>query len=185
MEILIGFIIVIALWFIFSYNGFVRLNNRVKEAWSDIEVQLKRRYDLIPNIMESVKGYAKHESGVFQKVTEARTRAMGADAKGDPKEMAQAENMLSGALKTLFAVSENYPTLRATENFQKLQDELSDTENKIQAARRSYNGNARDFNTKVETFPSNLIASMFHFTAKEFFDIDEKGPEGQPVQVKF
>jgi len=185
MEILIGFIIVIALWFIFSYNGFVRLNNRVKEAWSDIEVQLKRRYDLIPNIMESVKGYAKHESGVFQKVTEARTRAMGADAKGDPKEMAQAENMLSGALKTLFAVSENYPTLRATENFQKLQDELSDTENKIQAARRFYNGNVRDFNTKVETFPSNLIASMFHFTAKEFFDIDEKGPEGQPVQVKF
>ena len=185
MEILIGFIIVIALWFIFSYNGFVRLNNRVKEAWSDIEVQLKRRYDLIPNIMESVKGYAKHESGVFQKVTEARTRAMGADAKGDPKEMAQAENMLSGALKTLFAVSENYPTLRATENFQKLQDELSDTENKIQAARRFYNGNVRDFNTKVETFPSNLIASMFHFIAKEFFDIDEKGPEGQPVQVKF
>ena len=180
--IVLGIIIV---WLIFAYNGFVRLNNRVKEAWSDIEVQLKRRYDLIPNIVESVKGYAGHEKGVFEKVTEARTRAMGADAKGAPKEIAQAENMLSGALKTLFAVSENYPNLRATENFQKLQDELSDTENKIQAARRFYNGNVRDFNTKVETFPSNLIANIFHFTPKEFFDIDEKGPEGQPVQVKF
>ena len=180
--IVLGIIIV---WLIFAYNGFVRLNNRVKEAWSDIEVQLKRRYDLIPNIVESVKGYAGHEKGVFEKVTEARTRAMGADAKGDPKEIAQAENMLSGALKTLFAVSENYPNLRATENFQKLQDELSDTENKIQAARRFYNGNVRDFNTKVETFPSNLIANIFHFTPKESFDIDEKGPEGQPVQVKF
>ncbi len=180
--IVLGIIIV---WLIFAYNGFVRLNNRVKEAWSDIEVQLKRRYDLIPNIVESVKGYAGHEKGVFEKVTEARTRAMNADTKGDPKEIAQAENMLSGALKTLFAVSENYPNLRATENFQKLQDELSDTENKIQAARRFYNGNVRDFNTKVEVFPSNLIAGMFHFTAKEFFDIDEKGVEGQPVAVKF
>ncbi|TSC81827.1 MAG: LemA protein [Parcubacteria group bacterium Gr01-1014_20] len=176
---------VVIIWLILAYNGFVRLNNRVKEAWSDIEVQLKRRYDLIPNIVESVKGYAGHEKGVFEKVTEARTRAMNADASGDPKAIAQAENMLSGALKTLFAVSENYPSLRATENFQKLQDELSDTENKIQASRRFYNGNVRDFNTKVETFPSNLIAGMFHFTTKEFFDIDEKGPEGQPVQVKF
>ena len=185
MTILLIVIAVIVLWFIFSYNGFVRLNNRVKEAWSDIEVQLKRRYDLIPNIMESVKGYAKHESGVFEKVTEARTRAMNTDAKGDPKEIAQAENMLAGTLKTLFAVAENYPTLRATENFQKLQDELSDTENKIQASRRFYNGNVRDFNTKVETFPSNLIAGMFSFKIKEFFDIDEKGPEGQPVSVEF
>ena len=185
MEILLIIVGIVVLWFIFSYNGFVRLNNRVKEAWSDIEVQLKRRYDLIPNVVASVKGYASHESGVFEKVTEARTRAMNADASGDPKAIAKAENMLSGALKTLFAVSENYPTLRATENFQKLQDELSDTENKIQASRRFYNGNVRDFNTKVETFPSNLIAGMFHFAAKEFFDIDEKGPEGQPVQVKF
>ncbi len=185
MTILLIVIGVIILWFIFAYNSFVRLNNRVKEAWSDIEVQLKRRYDLIPNIMESVKGYAKHESGVFEKVTEARTRAMGAESKGDMKEIAKAENMLAGTLKTLFAVAENYPTLRATENFQKLQDELSDTENKIQAARRFYNGNVRDFNTKVETFPSNLIAKIFSFAAKEFFDIDEKGPEGQPVTVKF
>lgn len=185
MWILIAVIAFIALWFIFAYNSFVRLSNRVKEAWSDIEVQLKRRYDLIPNIMESVKGYAKHESGVFERVTEARTRAMNADQKGDPKEIAQAENMLSGALKTLFAVSENYPNLRATENFQQLQQELSDTENKIQAARRFYNGNVRDFNTKAETFPSNIIASMFGFKIKEFFDIDEEGPEGQPVKVKF
>ncbi|MEK7181288.1 MAG: LemA family protein [Patescibacteria group bacterium] len=185
MTYLLVVLALIVIWFIFAYNGFVRLNNRVKEAWSDIEVQLKRRYDLIPNIMESVKGYATHEKGVFEKVTEARTRAMNADTKGDPKEIAQAENMLAGALKTLFAVSENYPTLRATENFQKLQQELSDTEDKIQAARRFYNGNVRDFNTKVETFPSNLVANLFHFASKEFFDIDEKGPEGQPVQVKF
>jgi len=185
MEILIGIIVIIALWFIFAYNGFVRLNNRTKEAWSDIDIQLKRRYDLIPNLVEAVKGYAKHESGVFEKVTEARTRAMNAEVKGDPKEIGQSENMLSGALKSLFAVSENYPQLQAAGNFKALQDELADTENKIQAARRFYNGNVRDFNTKVETFPSNLIAGMFHFTAKEFFDIDEKGPEGQPVAVKF
>ncbi|MBI3589541.1 MAG: LemA family protein [Candidatus Liptonbacteria bacterium] len=185
MYILIGILVLIVLWFIFSYNGFVRLSNRVKEAWSDIEVQLKRRYDLIPNLVATVKGYASHESGVFEKVTEARTRAMGASSKGDMKEIAKAENQLAGTLKTLFAVSENYPSLRASENFAKLQEELSDTENKIQAARRFYNGNVRDFNTKVETFPSNLIANLFHFAPKEFFDIDEKGPEGQPVQVKF
>lgn len=185
MEILLIIAGVIVIWLIFAYNGFVKLNNRVKEAWSDIEVQLKRRYDLIPNIVESVKGYAGHESGVFEKVTEARARAMGAESKGDMKEIAQAENMLAGTLKTLFAVSENYPQLRATENFQHLQQELTDTENKIQAARRFYNGNVRDFNTKAEVFPSNLIAGMFGFRIKEFFDIDEKGPEGQPVQVKF
>ena len=176
---------VIVLWFIFAYNGFVRLNNRVKEAWSDIEVQLKRRYDLIPNLVETVKGYAKHESGVFESVTQARAQAISASGKGDMKAIAKAENQLAGTLKTLFAVSENYPQLRASENFQGLQNELTDTENKIQAARRFYNGNVRDFNTKAETFPSNLIANLFHFTPKEFFDIDEKGPEGQPVQVKF
>ncbi|MBI3589021.1 MAG: LemA family protein [Candidatus Liptonbacteria bacterium] len=185
MYILIGILVLIVLWFIFSYNGFVRLSNRVKEAWSDIEVQLKRRYDLIPNLVATVKGYASHESGVFEKVTEARTRAMGASSKGDMKAIGQAENQLAGTLKTLFAVSENYPQLRASENFRELQNELTDTEDKIQASRRFYNGNVRDFNTKVETFPSNLIANMFHFAPKEFFDIDEKGPEGQPVAVKF
>ncbi len=184
-TIIIAIVAVIVLWFIFSYNGFVRLNNRVKEAWSDINVQLKRRYDLIPNLVATVKGYASHESGVFEKVTEARTRAMGAQEKGDMKDLAKAENALSGTLKTLFAVSENYPNLRASENFSQLQVELSDTENKIQAARRFYNGNVRDFNTKVETFPSNLIAGMFHFISKEFFEIDESGPEAKPVEVKF
>lgn len=177
--------VAIVLWFIWTYNGFVRLNNRVKEAWSDIEVQLKRRYDLIPNILESVKGYAKHEKGVFEKVTEARTRAMGVESKGNMKEIARAENMLAGTLKSLFAVAENYPNLRASENFAKLQEELSDTENKIQAARRFYNGNVRDFNTKLEMFPSNLVGNIFRFVPKEFFDIDEKGVEGQPVKVKF
>lgn len=177
--------VAIVAWFIATYNGFVRLNNRVKEAWSDIEVQLKRRYDLIPNILESVKGYAKHEKGVFEKVTEARTRAMGAESTGNMKEIAKAENMLAGTLKSLFAVAENYPNLRASENFAKLQEELSDTENKIQAARRFYNGNVRDFNTKLEMFPSNFVGRMFNFTAKEFFDIDEKGPEGRAVEVKF
>jgi LemA protein len=186
MEIiLIAIVAIIVLWFIVAYNSFIRLNNRVKEAWSDIEVQLKRRYDLIPNLVETVKGYATHEKGVFESVTEARTRAMGAESKGDMKGLAQAENMLSGALKTLFAVSENYPNLRASENFAGLQSELSDTENKIQASRRFYNGNVRDLNTKIESFPSNLIAKMFNFVAKEFFDIDDNGPESQPVSVKF
>ena len=175
----------IVLWLILIYNAFVRLNNRVKEAWSDIEVQLKRRYDLIPNVLEAVKGYAKHEKGVFEKVTEARARAMGVETSGNMKEIAKAENMLAGTLKSLFAVAENYPNLRASENFAKLQEELSDTENKIQAARRFYNGNVRDFNTQLETFPSNFVGKLFNFTAKQFFDIDEKSLEGQPVHVKF
>lgn len=175
-------IIAIALgWIILTYNGLVTLRNRAKEAWSDIDVQLKRRYDLIPNLVETVKGYAAHESGVFQKVTEARTRAMGA---GTLKDKAEAENVLSGTLKTLFAVSENYPQLRASENFQKLQDELTDTENKVQAARRFYNGNVRDLNIKIEIFPANLIASTFNFKKMEFFEIEETAQK-EPVQVKF
>ena len=185
MYIILGIVVAFVLFLVFKYNSFVTLRNRVEEAWADIDVQLKRRYDLIPNLVNTVKGYASHESSVFEKVTEARTQAMGASSKGDMKEIAKAENQLAGTLKTLFAVSENYPTLRASENFQQLQNELTDTEDKIQAARRFYNGNVRDFNTKVETFPSNLIANLFHFASKEFFDIDEKGPEGQPVQVKF
>lgn len=152
------------------------------EAWSDIEVQLKRRYDLIPNLVQTVKGYAAHESGVFEKVTQARTAAMGA---GTMAEKLKDENILSGALKSLFAVAEAYPELKANQNFMQLQTDLTDTEDKIQAARRFYNGNVRDYNTKLQVFPSNLFASMFGFSAKEFFDIDEKGPEGQPVEVKF
>lgn len=170
----------IAVWLIFAYNSLVRARNRSREAWSDIDVQLKRRYDLIPNLVETVKGYMAHERNVFEKVTEARARAMGAA----PQEKAGAENMLSGALKSLFAVSENYPQLRANENFLKLQDELADTENKIQAARRFYNTNVRDLNTAIETFPTNLVAKVFHFIPMEFFgNLNES--EKEPVSVKF
>lgn len=180
MNILWIVLIVIALWVALAYNSLVRLRNRTKEAWSDIDVQLKRRYDLIPNLVETVKGYMAHESGVFEKVTEARARAMGAE----PKEKAGAENILTGALKSLFAVSENYPQLRASENFKQLQDELSDTENKIQAARRFYNTNVRDMNIKVETLPTNLIAKTLGFSQMEFFgDLSEV--ERGPVAVKF
>ena len=164
------------------YNGLVSSRDRVDEAWSDIEVQLKRRYDLIPNLVETVKGYAAHESGVFEKVTQARAAAMGA---GSMAEKLKDENMLSGALKSLFAVAEAYPDLKANQNFLKLQGDVTDTEDKIQAARRFYNGVVRDFNTKIQQFPGNIFAGMFGFTKREFFDIDEKGPEGQPVKVQF
>lgn len=182
MWILIGIIALLVLWFVFSYNGFVTLRMRTKEAWSDIEVQLKRRYDLIPNLVNTVKGYAAHESATFEKVTEARTMAMQATT---PASHAQAENMLTGALKSLFAVSEAYPDLKANQNFLELQREISDTENKIQAARRFYNTQVRDLNTRIEQFPSNLIAGMFHFAKMEFFDIPDNGEESQPVEVKF
>lgn len=177
---ILGIIAVIVAWFIAVYNGFIRLINRVKEAWSDIDVQLKRRYDLIPNLIETVKGYASHERELFEKVTQARTQAMGAQSM---EEKGKAENILSGTLKTLFAVSENYPQLRANENFLELQRELSDTENKIQAARRFYNGNVRDLNIKIETFPSNIIAGMFKFEKKEFFEADTE--EKETPKVKF
>ena len=179
--ILLIIVAVIILWLILVFNRLIRFKNRTQEAWSDIDVQLKRRYDLIPNLIETVKGYASHEKDVFEKVTEARTKAMGATGTA---EKAQAENMLSGALKTLFAVSENYPQLRASENFLKLQEELSDTENKIQAARRFYNGNVRDFNIAQETFPTNLIASALGFKKAEFFEIDEPAEKEAP-KVKF
>jgi LemA protein len=174
-------LVVIVFWLASTYNGLVSLRNRAKEAWSDIDVQLKRRYDLIPNLVETVKGYAAHESGVFEKVTEARARAMGA---GTLKDKAQAEDALSNTLKSLFAVSENYPQLRASENFQKLQDELTDTENKVQAARRFYNGNVRDLNIKIETVPSNIVASLFGFKKLDFFEIQDAAQK-EPVAVKF
>ena len=164
------------------YNGLVRANVRTDEAWSDITVQLKRRLDLIPNLVESVKGYAKHEEGVFTKVTEARANAMNAQG---VKETAQAENMFEGALKSLFAVSEAYPALRASENFQQLQAELVDTEDKIQAARRFYNGAARDLNIKVKTFPTNLIAGMLGFKEREFYETEDLATAQKPVDVKF
>jgi LemA protein len=167
------------------YNSLVTLNQRAKEAWSDITVQLKRRYDLIPNLVNSVKGYATHEAGVFEKVTEARTQAMNANG---VKETAEADNMLQGTLKSLFAVAEAYPDLKASQNFQQLQAELVDTEDKIQAARRFYNGVVRDFNTKRTTFPSNILAGLFGFRAdKQFFELDEAqtAAVAEPVNVKF
>ena len=177
--VLLGLLII---WLIATYNSLIRQRNRVDEAWSDIEVQLKRRYDLIPNLVSTVKGYAAHESGVFEKVTAARTAAMSATS---PHDKLAAENILSGALKSLFAVAENYPDLKANQNFLSLQGDLTDTENKIQASRRFYNGNVRDFNTKLQVFPTNMIGNMLGFSAREFFDIDEKGPEGQAVKVNF
>jgi len=179
--ILIAVAAIIAIFFWFGYNRFVTLRNRAKEAWADINVQLRRRYDLIPNLVETVKGYASHERELFEKVTEARARAMGAQG---IKEKGEAENMLAGTLKTLFAVAENYPQLRASENFQKLQDELTDTENKIQAARRFYNTNVRDLNIQIESFPSNVIANIFRFTKMDFFEIEETAAR-EPVKVKF
>lgn len=175
-------LILIALWAI--YNSLIKLKIRVDEAWSDITVQLKRRLDLIPNLIETVKGYAKHESGVFTAVTEARANAL--NAKG-VKETAKAENQFEGALKSLFAVAESYPDLKASQNFSELQQELVDTEDKIQASRRFYNGGVRDLNTKIQTFPSNLIAGMFGFKNREFFELDEAQQEQaeKPVDVKF
>ena len=173
----------VVLGLVAAYNGLVQLRNRTKEAWSDIDVQLKRRYDLIPNLVETVKGYATHEQKVFENVTQARAAAMGAQS---PAQKAQAENVLAGALKSLFAVAEAYPNLRATENFTKLQDELSDTENKIQASRRFYNGNVRDLNTRIESFPTNIVAGLFNFQKQEFFELGEgEAAAKQPVPVKF
>lgn len=173
--------IVLVLWGIFAYNSFIRLINRAKEAWADIDVQLKRRYDLIPNLVNTVKGYAKHEASAFENVTKARAAAMGA---GNLAERGRAENMLTDALKSIFAVAEAYPELKANQNFLELQKELSDTENKIQAARRFYNTNVRDLNTKIESFPSNVIANFFKFAKMEFFQLEEEAARG-PVEVKF
>src|SRR3989344_1879102 len=183
VYIILGVLAVSALFVVAMYNRFVRMVNRAKEAWADIDVQLKRRYDLIPNLLETVKGYAKHERGTFEKVTAARAAAMDA---GGVAEKGKAENFLSETLKSLFAVAEAYPDLKANTNFLELQRELSDTENKIQAARRFYNTNVRDLNTAVQTFPNNVIAGMFRFGEREFFEL-EAGEEAarQPVAVKF
>lgn len=168
-------------WLIISYNRLVVLKNRVKEAWADIDVQLKRRYNLIPNLVETVKGYAQHEKQTFEKVIQARSQAMGAQTIGD---RVKAENALSGTLKTLFAVSENYPDLKASTNFLELQKELKDTEDKIQASRRFYNTNVKDLNTKIETFPTSILASLASFKKSEFFELES--PEQREVpKVKF
>ncbi len=181
LYIILGIAAVVVLWFIFTYNRFVSLVNRAKEAWADIDVQLKRRYDLIPNLISTVKGYAKHETTTFERVTSMRTKAMEA---GGVAEKGEAENMLAGALKSLFAVAENYPDLKANENFLELQRELSDTENKIQAARRFYNTNVRDLNTTLESFPANVVGSMFRFEGREFFEVGEAAAR-EPVKVSF
>lgn len=180
-TIVLGIVVIIAIWVVAVFNGLVRLVNRVKEAWADIEVQLKRRYDLIPNLVESVKGYAEHEKSAFEAVTNARAKALGAQTIA---EKGEADNMVTSALKSIFAIAEAYPALRAVESFTKLQDELSDTENKIQAARRFYNSNVRDLNTKIEMFPYNAIAGMFKFEKREFFELENEA-EKNPVQVKF
>ena len=181
--VLLGIIALIAFWLIGAYNNFIKLIQRSEEAWSDIEVQLKRRYDLIPNLIETVKGYAKHEEGTLTKVIEARNMAMqGADT---PANQAKSQNMITDALKSVFALSEAYPDLKANTNFLGLQTELSDTENKIQAARRFYNGNVRDLNTAVDSVPSNIIANMFKFTKREFFDLPDDHAAQENVAVKF
>ena len=176
----VGVIIVIALWLLITYNSLITLRNRVREAWSQIDVQLKRRSSLIPNLVEAVKGYMKHEKGVLEEVTKARTSLM--DAK-NPHEAADADNMLTGALKSLFAVAENYPNLKASENFKQLQDELSDTETKVAASRQFYNTNVLDLNNSLETIPSAWIGSMFGFTKEDFFKASEE--EKKEVEVKF
>src|SRR3989339_1304109 len=170
IYLIVGIIVILVLWVIFAYNSFIKLINNAKEAWSDIDVQLKRRYDLIPNLVNTVKGYASHESTAFEKVTQARAAAMGASNVADK---GKAENMLTGALKSVFAIAEAYPELKANENFLSLQTELSDTENKIQASRRFYNGNVRDLNIAIESFPGNIIAGTFDFAKQEFFELDE------------
>lgn len=184
LYIVLAVVAVLALFFWATYNGLVKLKVRVDEAWSDITVQLKRRADLIPNLIETVKGYAAHEKSVFEEVTAARTSVMNATQQG-PAATAKAENQFEGALKSLFAVAENYPDLKANQNFLQLQNELVDTEDKIQASRRFYNGGVRDLNTKIQQFPANLVASMFGFKNKEFFEVEDQAAIDKPVAVKF
>jgi LemA protein len=182
-TIILIVVALLVIWIVSAYNRLVTLVNRAKEAWADIQVQLKRRYDLIPNLVETVKGYAAHESGVFENVTKARTAAMGATG---TEGKAEAENMLSGALKSLFAVSEAYPDLRANQNFLQLQKELGDTEDKIQASRRFYNATVMALNTAEQTFPGNIIASTFSFKPMDLFELGEgEQAAKQPVSVKF
>jgi len=175
--IILAIVVLVGLWLLGTYNGLITLRNQTQEAWADIDVQLKRRYDLIPNLVNAVKGYAAHESGVFEKVSQARAAAMGAQT---PEAKAEANNALAGTLKTLFAVAEAYPELKANENFLQLQNELSDTEDKIQAARRFYNGNVRDFNTKLQVFPTNMIGNALGFKAYGFYEIANAAEKEAP-----
>jgi LemA protein len=180
LWIVLGVALLVVLYGIVQYNGLVRLRNRIESAWSQIDVQLQRRYDLIPNLIETVKGYAAHEKGVFESVTQARANAINAQG---PAEQAQAENMVTGALKSLFAVAEAYPDLKANQNFALLQEELSGTEGKIAYARQFYNDSVQSYNTKIQTFPSNLVAGPFGFKEREYFEADD--PSRGPVQASF
>lgn len=184
LWIVVGIVVLIGLFLWATYNGLVKLKIRVDEAWSDITVQLKRRADLIPNLVNTVKGYATHEKSVFEEVTKARTEVMNAKT---PKDAAKADNMLEEALKSIFAVAEAYPDLKASANFSELQAELVDSEDKIMSARRFYNGGVRDLNTKIQLFPNNMVAGMLGFKEREFFDVDESEREKveKPVDVKF
>lgn len=184
LWIVVAIIVVLLLYIVSIFNGLIRLKNRVDESWSDIDVQLKRRYDLIPNLIETVKGYASHEKETLERVIQARNNAMSLQNSDNVEAKLQAENNLSSTLKSIFALSENYPDLKANENFLELQRELTDTENKIQASRRFYNGNVRDFNTKIELFPANLVAKRLGFTVRKFFEIEESS-ERENIQVKF
>lgn len=180
VYILIGVLVILALWLLTTYNGLITLRNRVREAWSEIDVQLKRRSSLIPNLVETVRGYARHEKGVFEEVTKARSALLGAK---NPHEAAAANNVLTGALKSLFAVAEAYPNLKASENFKQLQEEISDTETKVAASRQFYNTNVLDLNNSLETFPSNQVGKMFKFNKEEFFKATES--EKADISVKF
>jgi LemA protein len=182
LWIILAIIVIAGFFLVAMYNRLVTLRQRVREAWSDIDVQLKRRYDLIPNLVETVKGYAAHEKGVFEAVTQARANAISAGATGSPEQRAQAENILTGALRSVFAVAEAYPQLQASQNFRDLQENLTATEDKIAFARRFYNGNVRDYNTGLQTFPTNILAGMFGFTAEQYFELaDAKEREAPKV----
>lgn len=179
LYIIIGVIVLILGWLYATYNGLIASRNQTEEAFSDIDVQLKRRYDLIPNLVESVKGYVKQEKDVLENVTKARSEAIAAGSQGLPAQQA-AENNLTGALRSVFAVAENYPDLKSSANFQQLSSELTDTENKLEAARRFYNANVRDFNTKVEVFPTNIFARMLGFVRKDLFQLDDAAAKETP-----
>jgi len=178
--IVLAVIALVAFFLIGMYNRLVTLRQRVREAWSDIDVQLKRRYDLVPNLVETVKGYAAHEKTVFENVTQARANAIAAGQTGSPEQRAQAENVLTGALRSVFAVAENYPQLQASQNFRELQEQLTATEDKIAFARRFYNGNVRDYNTSLMTFPTSVLAGMFGFAAEQYFELADEAERAAP-----
>jgi LemA protein len=182
IVVIVALLVIVLLWGVAIYNGLVRLRNLVQEAWRQIDVELTRRHDLIPNLVESVKGYAAHERGVFDEVTQARAAASSGGQ--SPAQQAATENQLTQALGHLFAVAENYPVLRASENFQQLQAELTNTEDRIAAGRRFYNANVRELNTKVESFPSNVVAGMFHFVRAEYFETEDPAVRAAP-QISF